>query len=246
MSDKTEVTRAQVQRSIARLAEISCGARQLDIYLRGISVDVLGAWSARTAALFSLQPDLTIRCESFFGIRRIRSEEWNGTSILQDSPLTECLRGQVLVLSSDNLPWLLPEAAAHSLFLPIRRRHAPIGALWLSFERDSSYHENPDFWGFVAGAAGLALLAQSTPRSIDLSNQIQNPVELSDRQQQILHLVAAGATNREAARSLHLGLSTVAHELMTIFQQLGVTNRKDAVREAGARGILSARHPPIK
>lgn len=52
---------------------------------------------------------------------------------------------------------------------------------------------------------------------------------LAPRQRQVLALVAGGQSNKEIARALGLGLSTVKNTLGEIYWKLGVRNRTEAV-----------------
>jgi DNA-binding CsgD family transcriptional regulator len=53
--------------------------------------------------------------------------------------------------------------------------------------------------------------------------------ELTDRQHELMQLVADGRTNAEIAATLHLSPHTVRTHLMNIFERLGVTTRAAAV-----------------
>lgn len=61
---------------------------------------------------------------------------------------------------------------------------------------------------------------------------------LSDREAQILKLVADGLTNREIADQLFLSRYTVESHIKRIYRKLAVSSRTMAVREARARGVL--------
>ena len=61
---------------------------------------------------------------------------------------------------------------------------------------------------------------------------------VSDREIEILMLVAQGQSNREIARELHISDSTVKAHLLHIFDKLGVTDRTAAVTTALKRGII--------
>ncbi|HKF74750.1 MAG TPA: response regulator transcription factor [Terriglobales bacterium] len=64
------------------------------------------------------------------------------------------------------------------------------------------------------------------------------PEALSDRELQVLRLVAAGATNREAAARLFISEATIKTHLLHIYGKLGVRDRAAAVGEAYERGLL--------
>ena len=63
------------------------------------------------------------------------------------------------------------------------------------------------------------------------------PGGLSEREVQVLRLVAAGKTNREIARDLALSEKTVARHLSNIFAKLGVPSRAAATAFALREGL---------
>ena len=65
-----------------------------------------------------------------------------------------------------------------------------------------------------------------------------NRVELTERQRQILLLVAEGLTNREVAERLGIRRKTVENHRMNIAQQVGLTRAVDYVRYAIRRGWM--------
>jgi DNA-binding NarL/FixJ family response regulator len=62
---------------------------------------------------------------------------------------------------------------------------------------------------------------------------------LTEREREILQLVAAGHDNRTIAARLHLSEKTVGNRLSEIFQKLGVTNRTQAALVAIQRQLIS-------
>jgi two-component system response regulator DesR len=62
---------------------------------------------------------------------------------------------------------------------------------------------------------------------------------LSTREQQVLELVATGATNREIASELHLSPHTVKEHTSALYRKLEARNRADAVQRAQRLGILA-------
>ena len=69
-----------------------------------------------------------------------------------------------------------------------------------------------------------------TPRGSQLS--------LTDRETEVLALVADGLTNRAVARKLGISEATVKTHLAHIYTKLGVLDRAAAVREAWERGLV--------
>lgn len=80
----------------------------------------------------------------------------------------------------------------------------------------------------------------------ELSNQVSKPstsklglVEaLSEREIEVLQLVAAGKSNREIAAELYLALGTVKTHIHNISGKLGASNRTEAVAKAREHGLL--------
>ena len=75
-------------------------------------------------------------------------------------------------------------------------------------------------------------------RFAELSRQVQAPEALSDREVEVVKLIAEGTANKEIAVSLHISESTVKTHIQTIFQKLGVSDRTGAVTQAIRKGII--------
>ena len=61
---------------------------------------------------------------------------------------------------------------------------------------------------------------------------------LTDREMQILRLIAAGKSLPEIAKELFLGLTTVKTHAQHVYEKLGVSDRAAAVAEAMRRGLI--------
>ncbi|MEV4179073.1 response regulator transcription factor [Nonomuraea sp. NPDC049709] len=97
--------------------------------------------------------------------------------------------------------------------------------------------------GARAAARGESVLSPSV--AARLMNRIRTPAPqlLSHRELEVLQLVAAGNTNREAAALLFITEATVKSHLLNIYAKLGVNDRAAAVTEAFNRGLLVPRAP---
>ena len=62
---------------------------------------------------------------------------------------------------------------------------------------------------------------------------------LSEREREVLDLIAAGSTNREIASRLYLSPHTVKDHTSALFRKLGARNRAEAVQRAQRLGLLS-------
>ncbi|MBM3153899.1 MAG: response regulator transcription factor [Chloroflexi bacterium] len=76
-------------------------------------------------------------------------------------------------------------------------------------------------------------------RLTELSRRAPSGDELSERELEVLQLMAKGAANKEIGAALHISQSTVKTHISNIFQKLGVNDRTGAVTEALKRGIIS-------
>lgn len=61
---------------------------------------------------------------------------------------------------------------------------------------------------------------------------------LSDKEIQVLRLIAQGATNEEIAQQIHWSERTVKREIEDVMTKLGARNRAQAAAEAIRRGII--------
>ncbi len=87
-------------------------------------------------------------------------------------------------------------------------------------------------------ARGEAVLSPSV--ATRLLGQVRAPADpLSARELEILHLIAEGATNREAAARLFISEATVKSHVLHIYAKLGVNDRAAAVAVAFRRGLLT-------
>jgi len=67
------------------------------------------------------------------------------------------------------------------------------------------------------------------------------PAGLTDREVEVLRLVAAGKTNSEVAAELHLSVKTVSRHLSNIFTKVGVTSRAAATAFAFEHNLVANR-----
>jgi two-component system nitrate/nitrite response regulator NarL len=80
-------------------------------------------------------------------------------------------------------------------------------------------------------------LASALVSQIRLRAVIEAPA-LSQREREILGLIAAGKTVREIARELFLSVSTVKTHVQHLYEKLGVSDRAAAVAEAMRHGLI--------
>jgi two-component system, NarL family, nitrate/nitrite response regulator NarL len=75
-------------------------------------------------------------------------------------------------------------------------------------------------------------------KHITTMNVEEEQTLLSERELEILQMVAAGKSNRAIAEQLSISENTVKYHLKNILQKLGVSNRTEAVTLAMQKGLL--------
>ena len=90
----------------------------------------------------------------------------------------------------------------------------------------------------AAWSDAARLVSDSSPVEPD----VEYPLEpLTNRELEVLELLQQRLTNQEIAEVLFISPLTVKSHARTIYQKLGVKNRRQAVMQAVTQGILSAK-----
>lgn len=76
------------------------------------------------------------------------------------------------------------------------------------------------------------------------SAAVPPPQALSDREREVLALVAQALSNRQIAGRLTIAEGTVKRHLRNIFSKLGAVSRIDAVNKAVSAGVIVNRRRP--
>jgi DNA-binding NarL/FixJ family response regulator len=95
-----------------------------------------------------------------------------------------------------------------------------------------------------AVSRGEAFLTNAVERSLIrewMSDDAEGPDEpLTNREQEVLKLIAEAHTNKEIAETLHLAEKTVESHRANILRKLGMRDRVELVRYAIKRGLIEA------
>ncbi len=83
-----------------------------------------------------------------------------------------------------------------------------------------------------------AVAGKVLDRFVELSREAQGPDVISERELEVLNLMAKGAANKLIAVTLSISESTVKTHIQTIFQKLGVGDRTEALTKAIKKGII--------
>lgn len=134
-----------------------------------------------------------------------------------------------------------------------RLEHPPYVLILTTFDRDAEL-----LGAIEAGAAGYVLkdvppdsivdgirrtargeMVLSPEMSTRVMRGMRNPsARLTDRELDVLRLLATGASNKEIAKSLFVTEATVKSHLVHIFSKLGVDNRARAIRVGQDTGLI--------
>jgi DNA-binding NarL/FixJ family response regulator len=90
-----------------------------------------------------------------------------------------------------------------------------------------------------AAFAGEAVLSPAVASRLMGQVRKPPPEALSQRELEVLALIAHGATNRQAAAKLFVSEATVKTHLLHVYEKLGVRDRAAAVAEAYRRRLLT-------
>ena len=156
-----------------------------------------------------------------------------------------------------------PDVTLMDLRMPRMDGVAAISAICADFEKArivvlTTYDGDEDIYrGLRAGAKGY-LLKDAEPEELlaaihavadgkkyipptvgaKLAERMGNP-ELSDRELEVIRLIAAGKTNQQISMELRISESTVKFHVNNILSKLGVNDRTQAALTALKRGIAS-------
>lgn len=92
-------------------------------------------------------------------------------------------------------------------------------------------------WGArdIAGAARMVGLGMTVFTSVGKAP----PNLLTEREREVLGMIAAGATNREIAARLYLSPHTVKDHTSTLYKKMNARNRAEAIVRAQRLGLLA-------
>lgn len=86
--------------------------------------------------------------------------------------------------------------------------------------------------------AGVTQLDDAAARHVAAALKPRSTSTLTDRETEVLRLIAAGATNREIAGRLFLSEGTVKNHISSILSRLGLRDRTQAALYARDHGVL--------
>jgi LuxR family maltose regulon positive regulatory protein len=127
-----------------------------------------------------------------------------------------------------------PEGYIHSFV----DEGAPMEALLYQLRRRTGKHGPTPYLDRLLAAFQQKSMAQMQTAEPAKAKAQPLPEPLSERELQVLQLLAYGASNQEIAQELVIVIDTVKRHVSHIFAKLGVNNRVQAVRQARELGLL--------
>jgi len=93
---------------------------------------------------------------------------------------------------------------------------------------------------YFSPAIAKRLREQACQDRGDGQQQARTDVELTQREAEVLQLIAEGYANKQIAAELNLSVKTVEKHRQQVMQKLGIHNIAGLVRHAAAKGIIEA------
>ena len=82
--------------------------------------------------------------------------------------------------------------------------------------------------------ATVAIVSRGTQSAVEPTG-----IELTPREQDVLALLAEGASNKSIARQLGISIHTAKFHVGSLLEKLDATGRTDAVAHAARRGVIN-------
>jgi len=201
------------------------------------------------AAVISLvQPDGSLPVCGRFGLAPELMAPLDRTKLTEMTPMTDALRcGEAVFLVTGDavskryaalseFPRLCVPTAAWPLTLPSRH----VGAVQLLFQEGTTEESMSAALNGLTGAMSLFLSLRHAVAAVNHTPASQAKVlDLTARQFRILQMMADGLTNGQISVRIGFSESTVRQETMAVFRHFGVHDRREAVRIASSRGLLT-------
>lgn len=91
---------------------------------------------------------------------------------------------------------------------------------------------------FIAEHFGVTADVKRAQRQ-ERKSRVVHPTGLSEREADVLRLIASGKSNQQIAEDLFISLNTVSHHLRNIFAKTGTSNRTEAASFAHQHGLAA-------
>lgn len=233
--------------SLAELARICANRPDRASFASSLVLQVLRTFEARAAAVGVLDREGFLDMRTMYGFAPGTLRDGPRYRLDGDFPLTDAVRrGTVIEGQLEQLeerysalaPLELP--GAHMISLPLLFRGATIGGMAILSDIAPDHGSTNVFWRAVADLVS-ATISSEEATAAGSRDRPRRSAPLSARQREILGHMQQGRTNGQIARAMNFGTSTIGHDIMRIFDVLGVESRRQAVTEAERAGLLAPR-----
>jgi len=138
-------------------------------------------------------------------------------------------------------PGMLRTILIYGAFLAL----ASLGLQWLQYRYLVRTYSTEVYVALVALAflclgvwAGAKLFRKARPAPFAPNKRVQETLRISERELEVLALLAAGRSNKEIARHLDVSPNTVKTHVAKLFAKLEVERRTEAILRARELGML--------
>lgn len=159
-------------------------------------------------------------------------------------------RENLMTLARAVKPPALYLHAADDQLVPLSAAQALVGHLPNATLRIVSGRSGMDVWRNRAAVEEVVRFVRTgepsdtrSPRPRHKADRSAYPASLSEREAEVIHLLALGRTNRQIADELFISLNTVSHHLRNIFSKTGASNRTEAAAFAFESGLAAVQNP---
>ncbi len=219
--------------SFIRLADFLATKPSMDEIAQHIALDTCAGINPRVVLINLFDSTGTVRTSGSFGVPASVNGSAAHTTLWDTAPSSEAIRdgNPVVVASVTEFAQRYPELRDHAdlfapaVIWPIQNGQQRVGAIHL--QCDTLPDGEIADWEFHELGAILALYLRFNNHHPDVSRA---KAELTPRQQEVLRYMGRGATNAQIAKLMGFSESTIKQETMSIYRNLQVNSRAEAVR----------------
>jgi two-component system response regulator NreC len=212
--------------------------------LRVLLADDHGIVRRGLRSLLESQPGLTVVAEAADGLEALRLCELHRPDVLIldiSMPKMNGIDVSARVLKLDRPPQVVILSIHADESYILRALAAGARAYLLKEATDEdllpAVHAVMSGKPFFSGAV-TAVLVENYIRQLQARGLTDSYHLLTDREKQVLQLLAEGRSNKEAARLLELGLSTIETHRANLMQKLNLHNTAEIVLYAVRKGVI--------
>jgi len=208
----------------------------LDDLVHFLTVRTLQPWNAERVFISRIDRDGVFRDFSFFGFPIDDASQWKEVHITDRVPMADAARSASIVIADEERLLAVYKSLVkfHEQWVgrvivdvPIIKGGVSIGVMGIVFIGKIPSDES--FLPFLRSVATCIVFAMDdTRRKIALKRTLGPKSELTDRQKNILEMMAQGLTNAVMASRLGFSESLIRQETVKIYRNLNVNNRHEA------------------